>query len=156
MCFSEGDLFLSFLDPLTYLSAAWQMVPHVSAMSSTRIATRSFTSPTRTIRSTSFAFFLSLWIKANSTFSLSAIDVTLWKDAKEHGHTAHLRIYYWALGWGNSWIVNSLPWKNKNPSSIPRTHACDPSFWEAETCRSLGLVGLFCELQAGSHWETLL
>ncbi|KAL0588080.1 hypothetical protein AAY473_039089 [Plecturocebus cupreus] len=51
------------------------MVPHVSAMSSTRMATRSFTSPTRTIRSTSFAFFLSLWIKANSTFNLSAIDV---------------------------------------------------------------------------------
>lgn len=144
MYFSEGDVFLSFLNQPTYLSAAWQMVPHVSAMSSTRIATRSFTSPTRTIRSTSFAFFRSLWIKANSTFSLSAIDVTLWKDAKEHGNTAYLRIYNWALGWGNSLIVNCLPWKNKNPSSIPRTHACDPSFWEAEMCRSLGLAGQSC------------
>lgn len=43
-----------------YLSAAWQIVPQVSAMSSTRMATRPVTSPTRTIRSTSFAFFLSL------------------------------------------------------------------------------------------------
>lgn len=60
-----------------HLSAAWQIVPQVSAMSSTRIATRSVTSPTRTIRSTSFAFFLSLWIRAKSTFNLSAIEVTL-------------------------------------------------------------------------------
>lgn len=34
-------------------------------------------SPTRTMEATSFAFFLSLWIKAKSTFNLSAIDVTL-------------------------------------------------------------------------------
>lgn len=61
----------------TYLSAAWQIVPHVSAMSSTRMATRSVTSPTSTMRSTSFAFFLSLWIRAKSTFNLSAIEVTL-------------------------------------------------------------------------------
>lgn len=60
-----------------YLSAAWQIVPHVSAMSSTRMATRSFTSPTRTMRSTSFAFFLSLWMRAKSTFNLSAMEVTL-------------------------------------------------------------------------------
>lgn len=54
-------------------SAAWQMVPQVSAMSSTRIATRSFTSPTSTMDATSLAFFRSLWIRANSTFSLSAV-----------------------------------------------------------------------------------
>ena len=36
-----------------------------------------FASPTRTILSTSLAFFLSLWIRANSTLSLSAIAVTL-------------------------------------------------------------------------------
>lgn len=104
-----------------------------------------------------FICFLSLFMNQSK---LHIQPVRNWchpvKDAKEHGHTAHLRIYYWALGWGNSWIVNSLPWKNKSPSSIPRTHACDPSFWEAETCRSLGLAGLFCELQAGPHWETLL
>ena len=40
-------------------------------------ATLSLTSPTNTIQDTSLAFFLSLWIKAKSTFSLSAIDVTL-------------------------------------------------------------------------------
>lgn len=43
-----------------YLSAAWQMVPQVSAMSSTKIATRSLTSPTRTMAATSLAFFRSL------------------------------------------------------------------------------------------------
>jgi hypothetical protein len=52
-------------------------VPHVSAMSSTSMATRSLTSPTKTMDATSFAFLRSLWIKANSTFSRSAIDVTL-------------------------------------------------------------------------------
>lgn len=52
------------------------MVPQVSAISSTKIATLSFTSPTRTIEATSLAFLRSLWIKANSTFNLSAIDVT--------------------------------------------------------------------------------
>jgi hypothetical protein len=60
-----------------YFSAAWQIVPHVSAMSSTSMATRSLTSPTKTIDATSFAFLRSLWIKANSTLSRSAIDVTL-------------------------------------------------------------------------------
>ena len=35
------------------------------------------TSPTSTIRETSFAFFLSLWIKANSTSNLSAIPAAL-------------------------------------------------------------------------------
>ena len=60
-----------------YLSAAWQMVPHVSAMSSTRMATRSVTSPTSTMRSTSLAFFRSLWMRAKSTLSRSAMDVTL-------------------------------------------------------------------------------
>lgn len=59
------------------LSAAWQMVPHVSAMSSTRMATRSLTSPTSTMRSTSLAFFLSLWMRAKSTLIRSAMDVTL-------------------------------------------------------------------------------
>lgn len=61
----------------TDLLAAWQMVPQVSAMSSTRMATRSLTSPTRTMRSTSLAFFLSLWMRAKSTFRRSAMDVTL-------------------------------------------------------------------------------
>jgi hypothetical protein len=61
----------------TYFSAAWQIVPHVSAMSSTNMATRSLTSPTKTMDATSFAFLRSLWIKANSTLSRSAIDVTL-------------------------------------------------------------------------------
>lgn len=45
-------------------------------MSSTKIATLSLTSPTSTIEATSLAFFRSLWIRANSTFNLSAIDVT--------------------------------------------------------------------------------
>lgn len=60
-----------------YLSAAWQMVPQVSAMSSTKMATRSLTSPTRTMAATSLAFFRSLWISAKSTLRRSAIDVTL-------------------------------------------------------------------------------
>ena len=60
-----------------YFSAAWQNVPHVSAMSSMRMATLLRTSPTSTIDATSFAFLRSLWISAKSTFSLSAIDVTL-------------------------------------------------------------------------------
>lgn len=62
---------------LKYFSAAWQKVPQVSAMSSTSIAILSFTSPTRTMVATSLAFFLSLWISAKSTFSLSAMEVTL-------------------------------------------------------------------------------
>lgn len=61
----------------TYFSAAWQIVPHVSAISSTNMATRSLTSPTKTMDATSLAFLRSLWIKANSTLSRSAIDVTL-------------------------------------------------------------------------------
>ncbi len=60
---------------LSHFSAAWQIVPQVSAMSSTKMATRSLTSPTRTMEATSFAFFLSLWIKANSTFNLWKSDV---------------------------------------------------------------------------------
>lgn len=61
----------------THFSAAWHIVPQVSAISSTKMATLSFTSPTSTILSTSLAFFRSLWIRAKSTFSRSAIDVTL-------------------------------------------------------------------------------
>lgn len=57
-------------------SAAWQIVPQVSAMSSTRMATLSLTSPTRTIEATSFAFWRSLWMSANSTLRRSAIEVT--------------------------------------------------------------------------------
>lgn len=49
----------------------------MSAMSSTRIATWSFTSPTITMGLTSLAFFCFLWIKAKSTFKLSAMEVTL-------------------------------------------------------------------------------
>lgn len=60
-----------------YFSAAWHIVPHVSAMSSTKMATLFLVSPTNTIDDTSLAFFLSLWIRAKSTLSLSAIDVTL-------------------------------------------------------------------------------
>ena len=60
----------------TYLVAAWHMVPHVSAMSSTRMAVRLETSPTRTMDATSFARFLSLWMSANPMLSLSAIAVT--------------------------------------------------------------------------------
>ena len=60
-----------------YFSAAWQIVPHVSAMSSTKMATLFLASPTRTIDATSLAFFRSLWMRAKSTFSLSAIEVTL-------------------------------------------------------------------------------
>ena len=66
-----------------YFSAAWQKVPQVSAMSSTKIAILSLTSPTSTIVATSLAFFLSLWISAKSTFSLSAMEVTLWQK-KSH------------------------------------------------------------------------
>ena len=42
---------------LTYFCAASVSVPQVSAMSSTRIAVRSLTSPTRTMLATSFATF---------------------------------------------------------------------------------------------------
>jgi hypothetical protein len=35
------------------------------------------TSPTKTMDATSFAFLRSLWIRANSTLSRSAIEVTL-------------------------------------------------------------------------------
>lgn len=57
--------------------AAWQTVPHVSAISSTRMAVRSRTSPTSTIEATSLAFLRSLWMRAKSTFKRSAIEVTL-------------------------------------------------------------------------------
>lgn len=68
--------------------AANPKVPQVSAnksqrdynsvpISSTRMQTLSFTSPTKTILDTSLAFFRSLWIKANSTSSLSAIPAAL-------------------------------------------------------------------------------
>ena len=82
-----------------YLSAAWQMVPQVSAISSTKMATRSLTSPTRTIAATSFAFFRSLWMRAKSTFKRSAIDVTLncWmvnlNDKEMHQHERWERDY---------------------------------------------------------------
>ena len=68
------------------LSAAWQIVPQVSATSSTRIATRPFTYPTSTIRSTSLAFFGSLWIKAKSTIQSfcngghSLSSTSIWRD----------------------------------------------------------------------------
>jgi len=58
--------------------AARPRVPHVSAMSSTRIAIFPFTEPTRTIRETSLAFFRSLWKRAKSTLRRSAMDVALY------------------------------------------------------------------------------
>ncbi|GMT17499.1 hypothetical protein PFISCL1PPCAC_8796 [Pristionchus fissidentatus] len=61
----------------TSLKAARQMVPHVSAMSSTRIATFPSTFPTSVIFSTSLARLRSLWMRAKSTLRRSAIDVTL-------------------------------------------------------------------------------
>ena len=63
--------------PSARCRAAKHSVPHVSAMSSTRIATLSFTCPTSTIRETELAFFRSLWNSAKSTPSRSAIDVAL-------------------------------------------------------------------------------
>lgn len=87
-----SSVLISFYDSFsgTDLSAAWQMVPQVSAMSSTRMATRSLTSPTRTMRSTSLAFFLSLWMRAKSTFRRSAMDVTL--DGEQEKKTLNTRL----------------------------------------------------------------
>lgn len=59
------------------VSAALTKVPHVSAMSSTRIAMRSWTSPTSTMRLTSLGRGRSLWIRAKPRSSLSAIEVAL-------------------------------------------------------------------------------
>lgn len=59
------------------VSAALTRVPHVSAMSSTRIAVRSWTSPTSTMRLTSLGRGRSLWIRAKPRSSLSAIEVAL-------------------------------------------------------------------------------
>ena len=62
--------------PLSFRrSAAKSSVPHVSAMSSIKTAILSFASPTRTMRDTSLAFLRSLWKRAKSTPSWSAIDV---------------------------------------------------------------------------------
>lgn len=58
-------------------SAALHRVPQVSAMSSTMIAVRPFTLPTKTIRLTSFGRARSLWMSANSVLRLSAIAVAL-------------------------------------------------------------------------------
>ena len=69
-------VYKQFVDKMTgvclyvCLPAAWQMVPQVSAMSSTRMATLSLASPTSTMLATSLAFLRSLWIRANSTLSL--------------------------------------------------------------------------------------
>ena len=78
----------------TYFSAAWQMAPHVSAISSTNMATRSLTSPTKTMDATSFAFLRSLWIKANSTLSRSAIDVTLCQGKQNVTHVAQRTLHH--------------------------------------------------------------
>ena len=53
------------------------VLTYVSAMSSMRMAILSLASPTKTMEATSLAFFLSLWISANSTFKRSAMAVTL-------------------------------------------------------------------------------
>lgn len=57
------------------VDAALSSVPHVSAMSSTRIAILSLTSPTRTIRPTTLGRGLSLWMSAKGTSRRSAMDV---------------------------------------------------------------------------------
>lgn len=62
-------------------------------MSSTRMATRSLTSPTSTMRSTSLAFFLSLWIRAKSTLRRSAMDVTLHREEGRTRRDAQLLVY---------------------------------------------------------------
>jgi hypothetical protein len=77
---SSFRVLLLLVATTTHFSAACTTVPHVSAMSSTRIATLPFTSPTSTIDATSLAFLRSLWISAKSMFNLSAIDVTLCKQ----------------------------------------------------------------------------
>lgn len=59
------------------VSAALTKVPHVSAMSSTRMAMRSWTSPTRTMRETSLGRGRSLWIRAKPTSRRSAREVAL-------------------------------------------------------------------------------
>lgn len=107
----------------TSLSAAWQIVPHVSAISSTRMATRSFTSPTNTIDATSFAFLRSLWIKANSTFSRSAIEVTRFAPPAsgdtmiEFRHSAIFsRIHFSTAGsaYRLSTGMSKKPWKEQD------------------------------------------
>ena len=60
------------------VSAAFANVPHVSAMSSTRRAILSCTSPTSTIRETSLGRGRSLWIRANWRSRRSAMEVALW------------------------------------------------------------------------------
>jgi hypothetical protein len=52
-------------------------VPQVSAMSSTRMATLSSTSPTSTMRETSLGRARSLWMRAKPRSRRSAIDVAL-------------------------------------------------------------------------------
>lgn len=57
--------------------SAYARVPQVSAMSSTRMATLSTTSPTSTIRPTTLGRGRSLWIRAKPRSRRSAIDVAL-------------------------------------------------------------------------------
>ena len=59
------------------MSAAFAKVPQVSAMSSTIIAVRPVTSPTRTIRETSFGRARSLWMRAKGRSRRSAMEVAL-------------------------------------------------------------------------------
>lgn len=59
------------------VSAALTSVPHVSAMSSTRIAILFSTSPTRTMRETSLGRARSLWMRAKPRSRRSAMDVAL-------------------------------------------------------------------------------
>ncbi len=59
------------------VSAALTSVPQVSAMSSTRMATLSSTSPTSTMRETSLGRARSLWMRAKPRSRRSAIDVAL-------------------------------------------------------------------------------
>ena len=59
------------------VSAAFTSVPQVSAMSSTRIAILFSTSPTSTMRDTSFGRARSLWIRAKPRSRRSAMDVAL-------------------------------------------------------------------------------
>jgi hypothetical protein len=79
-----------------------------------------------------------LWIKANSTFNLSAIDVTLQKDAIEHDNIVYLRICSLG-GWGcNSGVA--LDSTHEALGSTPSTakknfKKCILGIWQTTTLR---------------------
>ncbi len=81
--FLQRDLWSAPLCPLIMFTLVWcfhsayARVPQVSAMSSTNMATLSTTSPTSTIRPTTFGRGRSLWMRAKPRSRRSAIDVAL-------------------------------------------------------------------------------